>query len=109
MGTQLNKATYEKLINENIEALEKHMPEHSLEKKHTIEVLKWSVDEIYGDKYTYRIWCEWDMGFAPAYSSREAAQAVIDGTDWESMGYTLKEVQENGLVAIEEDKIKCGE
>lgn len=47
MGTTLNKKAYQRLIDENIEALEKHMPEHSLEKKHTIEVLKWSVVEIY--------------------------------------------------------------
>lgn len=49
MGIQLNKESYQKLINENIEALEKYMPEHSLEKKHTIEVLKWSVEKIYGE------------------------------------------------------------
>jgi uncharacterized protein (UPF0216 family) len=47
MGTKLNKEAYTKLINENIEELNKHMPENSLEKKHTIEVLKWSVDELY--------------------------------------------------------------
>jgi len=47
---QLNKEAYQKLIDENIAALEKHMPEHSLEKKHTIEVLKWSVKQIYDKK-----------------------------------------------------------
>lgn len=48
MGIQLDKTAYQKLIDENIEALNKYMPEHSLEKKHTIEVLKWSVSQIYG-------------------------------------------------------------
>jgi len=47
MGIQLNEQAYQKLIDENIKALNKHMPEHSLEKKHTIEVLKWSVKQIY--------------------------------------------------------------
>lgn len=47
MGTKLNEKAYQKLIDENIEALEKYMPEHSLEKKHTIDVLKWSVKQIY--------------------------------------------------------------
>lgn len=47
MGTTLNKDGYQKLIDGDIEELEKHMPEHSLEKKHIIEVLKWSVDAIY--------------------------------------------------------------
>ncbi len=47
MGTQLNEKYYTKLIDENIAALEKHMPQHSLEKKHTIEVLKWSIKELY--------------------------------------------------------------
>ena len=46
MGT-LNKAGYQKLIDGNIEELEKYMPKYSLEKKHTIEVLKWSVKQIY--------------------------------------------------------------
>ena len=47
MGIQLDERAYQKLIDENIVALEKYMPEHSLEKKHSIEVLKWSVKEIY--------------------------------------------------------------
>jgi hypothetical protein len=47
MGIQLDENAYQKLIDENIEALNKYMPEHSLEKKHTIEVLKWSVQQIY--------------------------------------------------------------
>jgi len=47
MGIQLNEQTYQKLIDENIEALNEYMPEHSLEKKHTVEVLKWSVKQIY--------------------------------------------------------------
>ena len=47
MGIQLDEHAYQKLIDENIEALNKYMPEHSLEKKHTIEVLKWSVQQIY--------------------------------------------------------------
>jgi hypothetical protein len=47
MSVQLDEHAYQRLIDENIIALEKYMPEHSLEKKHTIEVLKWSVNEIY--------------------------------------------------------------
>ena len=47
MGIQLNEQAYQKLIDENIEALEKYMPKYSLEKKHIIEVLKWSVTQIY--------------------------------------------------------------
>ena len=45
---QLNKESYQQLINENIEVLNKHMPKHSLEKKYTIEILIWSIDQIYG-------------------------------------------------------------
>lgn len=48
MGT-LNKQAYQKLIQEDIEELEKYMPEHSLEKKHIIDVLKWSVRNLYHD------------------------------------------------------------
>ena len=47
MGTTLNKDAYEDLIMGDIIALQKHMPEFSLEKKHIIEVLKWSVSAIY--------------------------------------------------------------
>lgn len=52
MGTTLNRIAYQRMIDENIIELEKYMPEHSLEKKHTIEVLKWSVRQIYGDVNT---------------------------------------------------------
>jgi hypothetical protein len=47
MGTTLNKKAYTKLIDENIEELEKYMPEHSLEKRHIIDVLKWSIKTLY--------------------------------------------------------------
>ncbi len=47
MPTNLNKQAYEKLIEENISELEKHMPEHSLEKKHIIDVLNWSIRALY--------------------------------------------------------------
>ena len=43
MGTTLNKEYFTKLIEENIAELEKYMPEHSLEKKHTIDVLRESI------------------------------------------------------------------
>jgi len=47
MSIQLDKKAYEKLVNEDIKVLEEHMPIYSLEKKHIIEVLKWSIKEIY--------------------------------------------------------------
>lgn len=48
--TSLNKAGYQQLIDGNIKAIEKHMPKHSLEKSHIIEVLKWNVDKMYYQK-----------------------------------------------------------
>ena len=48
MSIQLNRNSYEKIIAENIKAIQKNMPEYSLEKQHTIDVLKWSIDQIYG-------------------------------------------------------------
>jgi hypothetical protein len=50
MSTTLNKKTYTRLIEENISEMEKYMPEHSLEKKHAIEVLRWSIDALYEGK-----------------------------------------------------------
>lgn len=50
MSIQLNKETYQKLIDQDIEQLNKFIPEHSLERKHIIEVLKWSVDKIYNSE-----------------------------------------------------------
>ena len=47
MGIQLDKKAYEKLIQEDIEVMNKYMPEESLERKHIVEVLKWSIDKIY--------------------------------------------------------------
>ena len=55
----------------------------------------------------YKIDCEWDMGFADAYKTREKAQKVIDETDWEHMvGYTLEEVQADGMVSIIEINVE---
>jgi uncharacterized protein (UPF0216 family) len=47
MGIMLEKKAYEKLIEEDIEVMNKYMPEESLERKHIVEVLKWSVGQIY--------------------------------------------------------------
>ncbi len=49
MSVQLNKHAYEDLIIDDIIEVIKHMPEHSLEKRHIIEVLKWSIKQNYPD------------------------------------------------------------
>lgn len=49
MGTKLNKQAYTKLIDENIAEINKYMPEFSLEKRHSIDVLKWSIKALYDD------------------------------------------------------------
>lgn len=49
MGIQINKEAYTKLINEDIEVLEKHIPFRSLEKSHIIDVLRWSIERLYSD------------------------------------------------------------
>lgn len=55
-------------------------------------------------KKVYKIWCEWEIGIEDnIYLTKELAQKVINEYDWESYtDYTLKEVQEDGLVSIEE-------
>ncbi|MFA5366323.1 MAG: hypothetical protein WC333_00170 [Dehalococcoidia bacterium] len=45
--TQLDKHAYQRLIDGDIAAMKKYMPEFSLEMRHAIEVLKWSVDQLY--------------------------------------------------------------
>jgi hypothetical protein len=55
MGTQLDKKSYEKLILENIKAIEKYMPKYSLEKNHTIKVLEWSIDNLYPNNNRYTL------------------------------------------------------
>lgn len=47
MSIQLNKKAYEQLIKEDIDELNKYMPGHSLCKNHIIDILKWSVNQIY--------------------------------------------------------------
>ena len=55
----------------------------------------------------YKIDCEWDMGFAEAYETREKAQKAIDEMDWEGMcGSTLEEVQADGMVSIDEINVR---
>jgi hypothetical protein len=46
-GVTLDRIAYQKLINEDIKALNKFMPEHSLEKRHIIAVLMWSINKEY--------------------------------------------------------------
>ena len=54
MGTTLNKKAYTELIEQNIAELEKYMPEHSLEKNHIIDILRWSIRVNYEyQKETY--------------------------------------------------------
>jgi hypothetical protein len=50
-GLILTKEEYIKLVNADIKALNKHMPEHSLEKRHILMVLQWSIENYpYGEK-----------------------------------------------------------
>ncbi len=44
-GVTINRDTYINLINEDIQALDKYFPEHSLEKRHIKMVLEWSIDK----------------------------------------------------------------
>ena len=56
MSVQLNKDAYSKLIQEDIEAINKHMSVHSLERKHIVAVLEWSIDQIYDNNNTPLDW-----------------------------------------------------
>ncbi len=49
MGTKLNSESYAKLIMEDIQELNKAMPDESLERKHIEFVLEWTVKELYGE------------------------------------------------------------
>ena len=56
----------------------------------------------------YKIECEWEMPLANGnFKTREKAQKAIDNEEWESYtDYTLKEVQEDGMVSIVEINVK---
>ena len=55
----------------------------------------------------YKIWCEWEMPVAHGYyTTKEKAQAAINEEDWSDVEYTLKEVQDDGMVSIEEINIE---
>lgn len=41
---------YKQLIKGDIEALNKAMSEYSLERRHIVEVLNWSIEALYGEK-----------------------------------------------------------
>lgn len=49
MGT-LNKVGYSELIRDDIKALNNAMGEYSLERRHIVEVLNWSIEALYGEK-----------------------------------------------------------
>ncbi len=80
---KLNRLAYRKLIDENITELEKYMPEHSLEKKHTIDVLNDSINFYYqqpicdscGDMYCPG--CNKNEFDVPDTSDKELKQMVV--------------------------------
>jgi hypothetical protein len=47
---KLNYTGYTELIKADIEALNKAMSEYSLERRHIVEVLNWSIEALYGEK-----------------------------------------------------------
>ena len=51
----INESAYRGLINQNIEELNKYMPEESLERKHIIDIMKSSIFLYYGDLSTVKI------------------------------------------------------
>lgn len=48
MSVQLNKKSYESLINGDIEWLTNNT-EDTIERRHIIETLKWTINELYND------------------------------------------------------------
>lgn len=56
----------------------------------------------------YKIECEWEMPLAQGvFKTRGKAQEAIDNEEWEDYtGYTLEEVQEDGMVSIVEIDVK---
>ena len=58
-----------------------------------------------------KVWCEWNMGFSniddntSVFQTREEAIRVLDNVDWSEVEYnSWQEVQEDGLLSIEEVK-----
>ena len=49
MTIKLNKQAYQQLIQEDIDVLNKYLPEHSLEKRHVIDILNESIKFHYPD------------------------------------------------------------
>ena len=60
-GVTINRDTYINLINEDIQALDKYFPEHSLEKRHIKMILEWSIDKEFPED----IWGKRDMCSSP--------------------------------------------
>jgi len=51
MSLTLNRWSYEKLIRENIEWLDKVHPERSLEKEHIKHIMEWSIKVNYDEPH----------------------------------------------------------
>ena len=88
MGS-LNKDSYIKMINENIDSLEKYMPEHSLEKDHIVQVLNWSVKEIYDVSEKTCTWKKADYGSfgIPSYEYKTTCGKNLDCDNTTKMNY----------------------
>lgn len=94
MGIKLNKESYEKLIQEDIEVLNKYLPEHSLERKHIVDVLLESVKHHYPDKYNNRKYTQpVDKYDDEIYSVKDWLDSVRDGcfNNFDGSGYWVKD------------------
>ena len=49
MSININEKAYQELIDQDIESMKIHMPDN-LERKHIIDVLNWSIKELYNDR-----------------------------------------------------------
>lgn len=54
-NVDINERAYRELIDQNIEELNKYMPESSLERRHIIDIMEHSIFLYYGDLSTVKI------------------------------------------------------
>jgi hypothetical protein len=64
-------------------------------------------------KTIYKIGCEWDMGFAEAYDTKEAADKAIQEADWSYIfdddNETVKDLIQEGYISIKEVPVQSND
>lgn len=104
MGTKLNEAAYQELIDANKKCVNLYMPLESLEAKHILQILDWSVKEIYQNN-SNKVKVDKDLNVLVEPTSKEWEESVKNETDLIKNGVHDRQVEHQQAEEITKDEL----